>query len=206
MDWADLKLWSDGECELIHQCLLCALLKLVTMKGITLDDDELDISAKLRPLLIKSKKELKLIWTLHSEASTFEKPDDKKPSGHPDFRFSQNTPNHDQYDFDVECKVISKTKAGSSWNYCKNYISDGIMRFKSGKYAQSIPAMGVMIGYVIDGTQADLLFEVNRHAKAYSINGLTVDPASTVPITQLSNLLVRDAETMTLDHFWVDVL
>jgi hypothetical protein len=129
MTWASLKLWTEDEEKRIHNCIEEALRLLISSQCIGSCDNELVVSGKLRPLLYRFKKELKLAWTLHPEASSFLEEDAPKPIGHPDFRFSHDTPNGEQYDYDIECKLVRIKREGKSWDYCEPYVIDGVHRF-----------------------------------------------------------------------------
>jgi hypothetical protein len=207
MGWEHLRLWADGEEKLIRRCILEALHRLIESRQVNPQDGELVISGKLRPFLHKVKKELKLVWTLHSEASCFASLDAEKPIGHPDFRFSQNTPDDDQYDYDVECKLVRVKRQGKTWDYCEHYVTDGIHRFQSRKYAQSSPAMGTMIGYVQEGDISQLLAEVNttvNHQGWQELNVATMIVNQN--ITHLHQQILRDEEEeFVLIHLWADI-
>jgi len=64
MDWVSLKLWAEGEEKNIHKCIIEALVRLIDSRVVDLEDEEIILSGKLRPLLYKVKKEQKLIWIL----------------------------------------------------------------------------------------------------------------------------------------------
>lgn len=205
MDWASLQLWAEDEEKRIHTCLVQALRELIVSQLVGPDDDELAISGKLRPYLYRAKKRFKLAWTLQPEASSFAEEDSEKPFGHPDIRFSCNTTDFDQYDYDVECKLVRVKRVGRSWDYCLNYVTKGIMRFQDGRYAQSKPPMGAMIGYIQEGDCSLLLNLVNA---ANSSNGLEEirlqDSFSETDITQLLQELSRTTNNLSLIHLWAD--
>ncbi len=50
-------------------------------------------------------------------------------------------------------------------DYCSHYVKHGILRYQSGKYAQSNPPLGTMLGYVQEGEINSLLQAVNVNAK-----------------------------------------
>lgn len=58
----------------------------------------------------------------------------------------------------VECKRIS----GSNANLCREYVVEGIDRFRMGKYAEG-HAYGFMAGYVLSGDGAAAVCGVNRY-------------------------------------------
>jgi hypothetical protein len=82
---------------------------------------------------------------LHPETASFSEENAPKPFGYPDIRFSRNTPDFDQYDYDVECKLVRIKRQGKNHDYCKYYVTDGVSRFQDGIYAQSIPPMGTIL-------------------------------------------------------------
>lgn len=206
MEWASLRLWIDDEEKRVHSCLIQALRQLIASNVVAPEDDELTISGKLRRHLYKAKKDLKLAWTLQCEASAFPEEDSAKPFGHPDIRFSLNTPYHDQYDYDVECKLVRVKRAGKSWDYCQNYVIHGVWRFHDGKYAQSHPVAGAMIGYVQEGDLSDLLNLVNQtnHENGLAEIGLK-DSFCVADVTLLRQVLAHTSGDLALTHLWADV-
>jgi len=205
MSWALLKLWDEEE-KHIHQCIVKALRRLIYSRSVNSSDNELIISGKLRPLLHRVCKEMRLSWTLHSEASSFEKIDEPKPIGHPDFRFSAKTPEYEQYDYDIECKLVRVKRKGKSWDYCKNYVTNGVQRFQNRKYAQSQPPMGTMIGYVQEGCIVLLLNLVNDKNREQGLDKIRLNNAiQNGDVTHLSQDLQQDVETFVLTHFWADL-
>ena len=206
MNWANLNLWDDEQ-KRIQKCITNSLCELIKNRKVSSTDDELDMSGKLRPHLFKAKKELKLSSTLHSEASSFANEDDPKPLGHPDFRFSFNTPDSDQYDYDVECKLVRVKIKNKDRNYCKLYVTNGVRRFCDGKYAQSLPAMGTMIGYIQECTEImDLLDEVNKYNREEGIQ--EIEDKSKLrngEVSCLTQEILRESGKFILHHQWADL-
>lgn len=206
MEWASLRLWVDDEEKRIHSCLIQALRRLIASNSVDPEDGELTVSGKLRRHLYKAKKELKLAWTLHYEASAFLEEDSSHPFGHPDIRFSLNTPHHDQYDYDVECKLVRIKRQGKSWDYCQHYVTDGVWRFHDGKYAQSQPVTGSMIGYVQEGDLTDLLNLVNQTNSKHGLAEIQLNgPFCPEDVTQLTQVLEYAIGDLSLTHLWADV-
>ena len=63
---------------------------------------------------------------------------------------------------DIECKKLGKQKG--SWNFNKNYFTNGVKRFDSqdheyGKRASS----GMMIGYIVNMKPSEILIAVNEY-------------------------------------------
>jgi len=206
MTWHTLNLWAEDEEKRLHHCIREALLKLIDSKSIEPHDDELYISGKLRPFLYKVKKDMKLAWTLQPEASTFNKVDDPEPFGHPDVRFAGNTPDYDDYNYDIECKLVRVKRKGKSRNYCKLYVTDGIQRFQNRKYTQSLPPMGTMIGYVQEGEIFPLLDLVNKENVNQGLNELKFGCLFRLcEIISWTQHLQRKMDDFVLYHMWADL-
>ena len=206
MDWASLQLWAEDEEKRMHTCLVEALQQLIASQSIQPEDGELKISGKLRPYLYQTKKNLKLAWTLHCEASSFEHEDSEKPYGHPDIRFSSNTPDDNQYDYDVECKLVRIKREGKRWDYCQHYIIDGVKRFQEGKYAQSTPPIGAMIGYVQEGELTFLLGLINDESRKNNFDEIILNDSFSVQnVTLLTQQMQRSTDVYALTHLWADL-
>ncbi len=205
MDWGLLQLWAEEE-KRIHVCLVEALRQLIVSQSVAPEDDELKISGKLRPHLLRAKKRLNLIPTVHFEVASFEEVDSPKPYGHPDIRFSFNTPDYDQYEYDVECKLVRVKRQGKRHDYCKYYVTNGVKRFQDGIYAQSSPPMGAMIGYVQEGEFLSLLELINSVCHDNDFEGIQAQNTFFEKnVMSLIQQLERGTGSLTLLHFWADV-
>ena len=204
MLWKSLNLWADEE-QRIHHCLSEALQQLISQHSVISTDDEKTITGKIRPILRSISKYKKLGWSLHFEASAFEKDNDADPIGHPDIRLTRLDKDHNQYDYDVECKLVRQKRIARSMDYCSHYVTDGVMRYQSGKYAQSKPPMGTMLGYVQEGNISALLDKINGKAKK---QGLSIIQLQGVVIskgvTPLFHKLNRRDSQFILYHLWAD--
>jgi hypothetical protein len=206
MAWVSLKLWAEDEEKRIHNCIVEALRRLIDSQCVSSSDGELLISGKLRPFLYRVRKEMKLSWGLQSEAASFREIDDPKPIGHPDFRFSGNTPEYEIYDYDIECKLVRVVRKGKSWDYCEHYVTDGVRRFQERKYAQSSPPMGAMIGYVQEGDILVLLELVNDNVEKQGLKKIRLnDPINSRDVSLLAQHLRRDNDDFVLSHMWADL-
>ena len=67
------------------------------------------------------------------------------------------TQEHDPHAI-IECKRI----AGSDTHLCREYVVEGVDRFRTGKYGQN-HALGFMVGYVLSGTVAEAADGVNAY-------------------------------------------
>lgn len=211
MSWASLNLWADEE-QKIYQCLAEALQKLMMAQIVLPSDEEKQITAKLRPILKRICIENRLDWTIHFEASSFENETEIEPTAHPDIRFSRRDPEYNQYDYDVECKLVRIERANQKTDYCYHYITKGIVRYQTTKYAQSSPPMGTMLGYVTVGDILLLLRTINRklrYQQRRKHKGMNqIQLKGTVQkgdITHLTQHLQRETDQMQLLHLWADL-
>lgn len=72
----------------------------------------------------------------------------------------------------IECKRIS----GSDTHLCREYVVEGIDRFRTGKYGQN-HALGFMVGYVLSGTAVEAADGVNAHLTRVSRKVEHLEPA-----------------------------
>ena len=201
-----LELWAAEEEKRIHVWIVEALRCLIHSQCVNSIDDELLISGKLRKFLYRVKKDMNLVWTLQPEGSSFEAVDAPRPIGHPDFIFSGNTPEYEQYDYHVECKLVRVKRKGKSLDYCEHYITNGVQRFQNRKYAQSQPPMGTMIGYVQEGCIILLLNSINDKNKEQGLDDIRLNDAiKNGDVTHLSQNLQRNTEGFVLYHLWADL-
>jgi hypothetical protein len=202
--WASLGLWEDEEKQ-IHQCLQSALQQLISQKVITINDEENLITKHLYAHIQKISKQLRLNWTTHPQASSYDEDASSEPAIHPDIRFSRRDTEHDQYDYDVECKLVRIAREGTSTDYCYNYIKHGVMRYHLGHYARSFPAMGTILGYIQDGDIENLFDTINDKAIYQRLSKLEVKgKIRKGGITTFDQKISRNPETFTLFHLWAD--
>lgn len=204
--WASLKLWADGEEKELHACIVEALQRLAESSNIKADDDEPQVTGKLRPFLYQVRKKKHLAWTLHFEASSFFEVTDPIPSGHPDIRFSGKAPDSEQYDYDIECKLVRIKRIGKSRDYCKAYVVNGIRRYQNCTYAASLPAMGAMVGYVQEGNFCRLFEAIQQEVTRQKFGSLNVQEWFAFGgISKLTELLTRTNDQLLLNHIWIDL-
>lgn len=210
MSWEALNLWKDEE-QKIYSCLKEALQKLIETKIICTTDEEKFITGKLRPYIRRIKKKEKLIGTLQPEASVFANEDDPDPFGHPDLRFSWIDCTGEDYHYDVECKLVRVERPETETDYCYNYVKHGILRYHTGKYAQSSPPQGTMLGYVQEGDLEGLLATINekiifQQQKHYpQLKPLTQNkPFQNKDVSSLTQLIHRNSSEFLLLHLWAD--
>lgn len=81
------------------------------------------------------------------------------------------TQEHDPHAI-IECKRI----AGSDTHLCREYVVEGVDRFRTGKYGQN-HAVGFMIGYLISGEAVDAAEGVNAYLTRTSRKAEHLEPA-----------------------------
>lgn len=72
----------------------------------------------------------------------------------------------------IECKRI----AGSDTHLCREYVLEGVDRFRIGKYGHN-HALGFMVGYVLSGTAVEAVDGVNAYLTRVSRKGEHLEPA-----------------------------
>lgn len=98
------------------------------------------------------------------------------PDGRTDIPLMQidvffSTHEHDPHAI-IECKRI----AGSDTHLCREYVVEGIDRFRTGKYGQN-HALGFMLGYVLSGTAVEAADGINAHLTRVSRKVEHLEPA-----------------------------
>ncbi|MCI0691600.1 hypothetical protein L0337_06275 [candidate division KSB1 bacterium] len=204
MTWVSLNLWADEE-KRILTCLTEALQQLIVKRIVNSTDEEKTITGKLRPILRNIRKLKGLAWTLQFEVSSFEQDDDSEPIARPDIRFTFNDPEYNQCDYDVECKLVRVNRLEADTDYCYNYVRKGVLRYQSGRYAQSFPPMGAMLGYVQEGKFLPLLETINEKARYQKLDVIKINGAfKEGGVSYLTQHLQRSADGFVLSHLWAD--
>ncbi len=206
MRLADLGLWADEE-RRIRDCLVSALQEMIVQEISKPEDDEKTISGKLRPLIVKFRKDKKLLSTFHAEASVFAHFTSADPFGHPDLQFSFIDTGRNQWDYDVECKLVRVKRPVGGHDYCKYYVHQGVVdRFANRKYCPNLRS-GTMVGYVQEGEFNELLLTINQQnvkKKASPIKSL--DRWKDKGVSWLGQHLIRtDSSDFFLMHLWADL-
>lgn len=135
----------------------------LVLPDVTRDRWEVDLTERLRDSMRLALRELPWGGTMVvlSGTQTRSRPEVLRPDGLTDipllwidlFRtFDEHSPHAI-----VECKRI----AHSDRHLCSDYISEGIDRFRTGKYSRS-HEVAFMVGYVIDGTEETAVVAINE--------------------------------------------
>ena len=81
------------------------------------------------------------------------------------------TQEHDPHAI-IECKRI----AGSDTHLCREYVVEGVDRFRTGKYGQN-HAVGFMVGYLLSGTAVEAADGINAYLTRVSRKAEHLEPA-----------------------------
>lgn len=157
--------WAKQEAILIR-IIIRALEDLILETDLPIKEN--DISRKLHYSLMESRrKEKNCLWHFVSQCLNQPVLEDKflsyvpREEKKPDFTWSinDNMSNMLSY-FNIECKRI---EIDSKRNFFKQYVEDGVLRFKSTehRYSDSVP-LGVMIGYLRNCKHDQAYSKINK--------------------------------------------
>ena len=73
----------------------------------------------------------------------------------------------------IECKRV----AGSDSNLCRLYVTEGVERFESGKYA-GVHGLAFMAGYVVAGSAGEAVTGVNAYLKRHNRGSEALGPST----------------------------
>lgn len=203
MNFTDLGLWKEEE-KKIHDCITTALDDLINSFVVNSNDDEDTISGKLDKFLHMAKKKYKLKqFIIKRQVAVYAQPDDAKPNGYPDFGVFWNDSECDQHEYHIECKRVNPKNTSSGWNFCSQYIRNGVERYRCQIYGRNY-CSGTMIGYIQLGNLDELLYLVNQEAGNQRIAKLDFDGKWNINSwTKFCNKLDH-VEDFVLNHYWAD--
>ena len=113
------------------------------------------------------------------------------------------TQEHDPHAI-IECKRI----AGSDTRLCRQYVVEGIDRFRSGKYGQN-HAAGFMAGYLLSGAAADAVNGVNAYLIRTARKAEQIEPSEicqTAPSWESKHVRSVPSSAIRLHHTFFDLL
>lgn len=202
MIFEDLGLWKEEE-EKIHKCVKTALVDFIVANKVATSDNEDTISGELYPFVLKAKKKFKLSqFIVRRQIAVYAEPTDAKPNGYPDFGFFWNDAECDEHEYHIECKRLNLKKSKSGWNFCSEYVCNGVQRYCKEIYGRGSKS-GIMIGYVQAGGLDDLLLTINSEALRQNIEILSLEePWYPQGCTKLVHEL--NGKSFVLVHYWAD--
>lgn len=138
----------------------------LALPDVTRDRWEVDLTERLRDSMRLALEDLPWRGTMVvlSGTQSRSRPEVLRPDGLTDipliwidlFRTFEE---HDPHAI-VECKRIAHTDP----DLCNDYISEGIDRFRTGKYSLN-HAVAFMVGYVLDGTEQTAVVAINKRLR-----------------------------------------
>ena len=129
------------------------------------DDDEVKITERLRAGMRRAANQSTHPWSRRMAilpgTESLSRPGLARPDGRTDIpifllKTFGELRDHEPHAI-IECKRI----AGSNTRLCRNYVREGIDRFRTSKYGRR-HAAGFLVGYVIRGSAADSAHGINR--------------------------------------------
>ena len=134
--------------------------------GVIPGDDEVKVTERLRHAMRRVVKEpthpLRGRMVILPGTESLSRPDLAQPDGRTDIpifllEIFGSLDDHDPHAI-IECKRV----AGSDADLCREYVREGINRFRISKYGAR-HATGFMAGYVESGSASDAANGINRH-------------------------------------------
>jgi len=113
----------------------------------------------------------------------------------------------------IECKRLAE-KTSSGWDFIKEYVVSGIIRFVSKEHRYGIGAeSGAMIGYVQNLVPLEVLKHINltiRKSKEYKISEITFNKIKGLAGIGRGDHILKRKEvipsTFHLRHIWVELM
>jgi len=131
-------------------------------------------------------------------------------TGQPDFTCCLKNPHaqshrESELNFHIECKCLG-TPQSPTWNFNKNYVEHGIMRFdqENKRYGEHVTD-GMMIGYILSMCPEDICKEVNVELTKIKYSPISF-PNSHERLQETTQRLTRkiiNPADFTLIHIWV---
>lgn len=146
----DADLWSDTFPEELVPRVLDLIIdtwKAFEKPGPT--DREVPITRRFKHAL-KQAKDLNRLPVRLERESAEDDPDTGAELGRIDLKFLPAVSAREEIYFAFECKRLNAIENGGRRSLAPEYVTDGMMRFVTGQYAQAV-RHGGMLGYVLDG-------------------------------------------------------
>jgi hypothetical protein len=158
----DAEIWSDT----FPEDLIPRMLDLVfeTWKPFPKpgpSDHEVPITRRFKHALKQAKDFQKLPVRIEREPAE-DDPETGEELGRIDLKFLPAVSALEEVYFAFECKRLNATANGTRRSLAAEYVTQGMMRFVTGKYASSV-CNGGMIGYVLDGSGDEAMTSVNQN-------------------------------------------
>jgi hypothetical protein len=161
----DAWIWSDT----FPEELIPRLLDLVTDTWVSFEkpgasDHEVPITRRFKHALKQAKDFQRLPVRIERELAE-DHPITGEELGRIDLKFLPAVSALEEVYFAFECKRLSAVVGGIRRSLAPEYITEGMMRFITGRYA-SAGYHGGMIGYVLDGTGNEVISIVDQNIRS----------------------------------------
>lgn len=185
--------WSDLLDTMVPDILRLAVAAWESLPPIAADTKEDDITLTLYRALQQNRdaRELPLQIRLQQVEPN---PAPNEDMGRMDIAFNLLVPSEDMY-FCLEGKRLNAVKNGVTRPYASEYVTLGMMRLVTGKYARAV-RHGGMIGYVLDRDVTSAITNVEANVRAHHAALGMVSPGE----LQDSEVLKADARARESRH------
>ncbi len=180
------------------------------MGQIAPDSKEDPVSEELCKRLRSTKRHLQLPLCVNTQHVELDSKARGVDQGRIDIVFTPLVPDESIY-FALECKRVNVAQAdGSTRGYHSEYVSEGLMRFVSGQYANEV-RHGGMLAFVLDGNVSKAMKGVVRNIKTKTVLlGLTsagVEASQYLPtnesVRQTTHQRTATAGEVVVQHFFM---
>lgn len=179
--------------SLMPQILTLVVTSWEEMPSLAPDAGEDDITTALCRVLRQNRSARNLPFQIHTQQVELA-PLHGEELGRMDIVFNPPIPREDIY-FCLESKRLHVIKDGQFRPYASEYVSFGMLRFITGKYAKAV-RHGGMLAYVLDGNVPHAMANVGVNIrKQFSALGMAA-PGAFLP----STVLIGDARARETHH------
>ena len=124
-------------------------------------DHEVPITRRFKHALKQAKDFRKLPVRIEREPAE-DDPKTGEELGRIDLKFLPAVSAREEVYFAFECKRLNATMNGTRRTLATEYVTEGMMRFVTGRYSSSVRSGG-MIGYVLDGKSNEAMASVSQN-------------------------------------------
>jgi len=160
--------WGDFIVTLIPDILELVLSAWEEMPSLDPDTHENPITKDLCRRMIQNKKNSELPFRISYQSVELE-PIDGTDQGDMDIAFLPSQTSQENIYFCLECKRLHVTKNGKFSSLATEYVTEGMMRFVSGRYSAAVNHGG-MLGFVLNSNTVQAVTNVGGVIQARHID------------------------------------
>lgn len=187
------KNWADLIDPMVPTILHLVLQAWTEMPVIDDTDREDDITIRLCKVLRQNRTARELPFQIDPQMVELE-PDEGNQTGRMDITFRPLVPREDIY-FCLEGKLLNIMRKGRRRSLASEYVTQGMMRFISGKYSKEV-FHGGMAGYVRDGDTKHAVSRVAANIKKKR-TALGMEPTGAL---EFSPVIEKDDRVRVTNH------